>query len=85
VYSLTPVSDRDLTRIDTLKERGISVVLVDRVAARANQCAVAVDDVAGGRMGAEHLVRSGHQRVGFVGGPFKMARSRTGTTAPCSV
>jgi LacI family transcriptional regulator len=51
-----------------LRERGVPVVLVDRRAADAEQCSVAVDDVLGGRLAAEHLLERGHRRIAFVGG-----------------
>ena len=34
----------------------------------ADQCSVAVDDVLGGRLAAEHLLERGHRRIAFVGG-----------------
>jgi LacI family transcriptional regulator len=51
-----------------LRERGVPVVLVDRRAADGNQCSVAVDDVLGGRLAADHLIERGHRRIAFVGG-----------------
>ena len=41
---------------------------VDRRAPDADQCSVAVDDVLGGRLAAEHLLERGHRRIAFVGG-----------------
>lgn len=52
-----------------LRERGIPVVLVDRGTELTSECAVSVDDVAGGRMATEHLLEHGHQRIAVVGGP----------------
>ncbi|RBY75492.1 LacI family transcriptional regulator [Geodermatophilus sp. TF02-6] len=51
-----------------LRARGIPVVLLDRRAPGPDQCAVAVDDVLGGRLAAEHLLERGHRRIAFVGG-----------------
>ena len=34
----------------------------------ADQCSVAVDDVLGGRLAADHLLERGHRRIAFVGG-----------------
>ncbi len=54
--------------IAALRERGVPVVLVDRRAPTADQCAVATDDVLGGRLAAEHLLERGHRRIAFIGG-----------------
>ncbi|MGY1592122.1 LacI family DNA-binding transcriptional regulator [Geodermatophilus sp. SYSU D00708] len=51
-----------------LRARGVPVVLLDRRAPGPDQCAVAVDDVLGGRLAAEHLLERGHRRIAFVGG-----------------
>src|SRR6478672_2607858 len=51
-----------------LRERGVPVVLVDRRAPADDQCAVAVDDVLGARLAADHLLERGHRRIAFVGG-----------------
>jgi LacI family transcriptional regulator len=55
-----------------MAKRGIPVVLVDRGAGLANQCSVAVDDVLGGRIAAQHLAERGHKRIAFVGGPTSL-------------
>ncbi|MCV7283095.1 substrate-binding domain-containing protein [Mycolicibacterium flavescens] len=70
VYGLlvSPVGD-DLTRLRTLQSRGTPVVLVDRDASSTPFSSVAVDDVAGGRLAAEHLCAIGRRRLAFVGGP----------------
>ncbi|MGY1774002.1 LacI family DNA-binding transcriptional regulator [Blastococcus sp. SYSU D00813] len=54
--------------IAALRERGIPVVLVDRRAPTADQCAVSTDDVLGGRLAAGHLLERGHRRIAFIGG-----------------
>ena len=54
--------------IAVLRDRGVPVVLVDRRAPTADQCAVATDDVLGGRLAAEHLLERGHRRIAFIGG-----------------
>jgi LacI family transcriptional regulator len=51
-----------------LRDRGVPVVLVDRRATAHDQCAVAVDDVLGARLAADHLLERGHRRIAFVGG-----------------
>jgi LacI family transcriptional regulator len=54
--------------LDALRDRGVPVVLVDRRAPTTDQCAVAVDDVLGARLAADHLLERGHRRIAFVGG-----------------
>jgi LacI family transcriptional regulator len=51
-----------------MRRRGTPVVLVDRRAPAPGQCSVAVDDVLGGRLAADHLLERGHRRIAFVGG-----------------
>ncbi|MGY1643491.1 LacI family DNA-binding transcriptional regulator [Geodermatophilus sp. SYSU D00703] len=64
---ITPTAD--LTPdLAALRSHGVPVVLLDRRAPAADQCAVAVDDVLGGRLATEHLLERGHRRIAFVGG-----------------
>ncbi|NUP79129.1 MAG: LacI family DNA-binding transcriptional regulator, partial [Nonomuraea sp.] len=68
---ITP-SGEDPARLERLRERGISVVLVDHPAHRPDQCAVAVDDVAGGRAAVAHLLARGARSVAYVTGPLSI-------------
>lgn len=68
---ITPV-DEDDPRLDELVVRGVPVVLVDRRSTDGARCSVAVDDVLGGRLAAEHLIERGHRRLAFVGGPRRL-------------
>jgi LacI family transcriptional regulator len=68
---LTPV-EADDERISRLQRHGTPVILVDSRSADGGQCSVAVDDVRGGDLAVSHLLRSGHRRIGFVGGPFSI-------------
>ena len=63
---ITPVHEDD-SRLDKLDARGIPLVYVDRVSAASERCWVKTDDVAGGRIAAEHLTALGHRRLAFVG------------------
>ncbi|SFK04147.1 transcriptional regulator, LacI family [Streptosporangium canum] len=65
---ITP-SDEALGPLDGLRERGISVVLVDHPAHRPDLCSVTVDDVAGGRLAVAHLLDLGVRRIGYLTGP----------------
>jgi LacI family transcriptional regulator len=67
-----------------LSRRGIPVVLLDHPRGDVDLCAVAVDDVLGGRLAAEHLIELGHRRVAFLGGvidPGPVNRRRDGLRA----
>ena len=70
---LVPTADAQ-ERLATLRERGVPSVLVDRGAAAAAIASVAVDDVAGGRLAAEHVLDQGRRRLVFVGGPRDLAQ-----------
>lgn len=50
-----------------LRSRGVPVVLVDAVDDAGTMPSVSLDDVAGGRLAAEHLIATGRRRLAFVG------------------
>jgi LacI family transcriptional regulator len=68
---ITPAAEQSQA-IDALRSRGTPVVLLDRRAPRPDQCSVAVDDILGGRLAAEHLLDRGHSRIAFIGGPSRL-------------
>lgn len=68
---ITPVADT-MPRLQRMRERGIPSVLVDRESHDPAFASVAVDDVQGGRLAAEHLLSLGRQRIAFVGGPVSI-------------
>ncbi|MGH9249076.1 MAG: LacI family DNA-binding transcriptional regulator [Acidimicrobiales bacterium] len=72
---VTPVDPED-PLLDELARRGTSVIIVDRTRSGNTHCSVAVDDVLGGRMAAEHLLDLGHERIAFVGGPERIGQVR---------
>jgi len=57
-------------RLQRLRSRGTPAVLVDRVSDDEHFSSVSVDDVAGGRIAARHLLDTGRRRLAFAGGPF---------------
>jgi len=65
---ITPVG-KVLPRLRRLRERGTAVVVVDRRTGTREFSSVAVDDLRGGRLAAEHLLASGRRRIAFIGGP----------------
>ena len=64
---ITPTAELS-PHLQALRRRGVPIVLLDRRAPAPDQCAVAVDDVLGGRLAAEHLLERGHRRIAFIGG-----------------
>lgn len=64
---ITPTAELS-PHLESMRRRGTPVVLVDRRADGPGQCSVAVDDVLGGRLAADHLVERGHRRIAFIGG-----------------
>ncbi|QAY61683.1 LacI family transcriptional regulator [Microbacterium protaetiae] len=65
---VTPIAE-DLPVLRRMRDRGTPVVLVDRESQQSHFPSVAVDDVEGGRMAAEHLLAIGRRKLGLVGGP----------------
>ena len=64
---ITPTAEPS-PQLESLRRRGVPVVLVDRRAPDTGQCSVAVDDHLGGRLAGEHLLERGHRRIAFIGG-----------------
>jgi LacI family transcriptional regulator len=60
--------------LEILRRHNIPFVLVDRVS--RDGCSISVDDVAGGRLAAGHLVDIGHTLIGYVSGPMSLAQCR---------
>ncbi|WP_326696000.1 LacI family transcriptional regulator [Streptomyces sp. NBC_01754] len=65
---LTP-ADATGGTVDAFRRHRIPFVLVDRVAQKATECSVSVDDVAGGGLAVRHLVSAGHRSIAYVSGP----------------
>lgn len=65
---ISPV-DENSSRLEMLRDRGVPMVFVDRVAEDRDCWSVVVDDRLGGRLGAQHLVDRGHRRIAYLGHP----------------
>lgn len=65
---ITP-SDSKSHQYENLRERGISVALLDTETKNSSQCSVSVDDVHGGEIAIEHLASLGHKEIAWVTGP----------------
>src|SRR5690606_41250562 len=66
---ITPIDDAN-ERLLRLRERGILVVLLDRMARRPDLCSVSVDDRLRGQLAIRHLLEAGHRRIPFVRRPW---------------
>jgi DNA-binding LacI/PurR family transcriptional regulator len=62
-------TDAGAAEIAELLDHGIPVVAFDRAVADKRADAVVADNAAGTRLGVEHLIVTGHTRIGYVGGP----------------
>lgn len=72
---ISPVGDVAV-QLRGLRSRGIPAVFVDAPAPDTTFSSVQTDDVAGGRLAAEHLLASGRRRILFVGGPLNLHQIR---------
>lgn len=59
-----------------LRREGVPVVLVARAPDRVRIDAVLVDNRRGARQATEHLLRLGHRRIAFIGGPAALPVAR---------
>lgn len=73
ILSAAHLRDADLT---ALKREARPLVLVDRTTEGVDLPHVVTDSVAGVKLAVDHLVRKGHRRIGFLGGPQYMSTFR---------
>lgn len=68
VAGLIVIPNDDTTQPAQLQSvTDVPMVVVDRAEEDSQKMSVAVDDVAGGRLLAEHLIGLGHRRIAFIG------------------
>ena len=77
---ITPVGNV-IDRLRRLRDRGTSVVLVDRLTRAKEFSSVSVDDKMGGRLATQHLLEIGRRRIGFIGGPASLPQVKARLTA----
>jgi LacI family transcriptional regulator len=70
---ITPTT-RSLRHLETLRDRGTLVVLLDRRTPQAEFCSVSVDHAHGGELAARHLFELGHRRIAFINGPLHLTQ-----------
>jgi DNA-binding LacI/PurR family transcriptional regulator len=71
-------SSEDFARsyFEEIWERDIPLILIDRHLSKIDTDFVGTDDVAGGRMAAEHLLALGHRNLLFIGARTSVSTSR---------
>ncbi|WP_127587305.1 LacI family DNA-binding transcriptional regulator [Paenibacillus koleovorans] len=57
--------------VDRLKDYGVPLVLVDNYTHKGDVLSVHADHYGAGFLATEHLIRRGHERIGFISGPAK--------------
>ena len=70
---ITPAT-RSIRHLETLRDRGTLVVLLDRRSRDGELCSVSVDHARGGELAARHLFELGHRRVAFINGPLHLSQ-----------
>ena len=70
---ITPAT-RSIRHLQTLRDRGTLVVLLDRKSGDGQLCSVSVDHARGGELAARHLFDLGHRRIAFINGPLQLSQ-----------
>ncbi len=70
---ITPAT-RSIRHLQTLRDRGTLVVLLDRRSGDGDMCSVSVDHAHGGELAAHHLFELGHRRIAFINGPLHLSQ-----------
>jgi LacI family transcriptional regulator len=70
-FASVRLADKEVT---ALAKAGVNVVLASRHLPGAEVDMVLVDSVEGTRLAVEHLIKHGHTRIGYVGGPQNIAQ-----------
>src|SRR4249920_2138179 len=58
---------RDITHLRELKEKGVPLILFDRITDQLDVTTVTTDNSAGGKRATEHLIERGCKRLAFLG------------------
>jgi LacI family transcriptional regulator len=66
---LVATATRDDAWLESLRQGGAHIVLINRTDGRGHLPAVISDDMLGMRLGVDHLVALGHQRIAHLAGP----------------
>lgn len=71
-------ADESMSRqqIESLRDRGVAIVAVDRILLDSEVDTVLADNVQGARDAVAHLLATGHTRIGLIAGPDYFAPGR---------
>ena len=70
---ITPAT-RSIRHLETLRDRGTLVVLLDRKRNHGELCSVSVDHARGAELAGRHLFELGHSRIAFINGPLRLSQ-----------
>ena len=70
---LVATATRDDVWLDTLRQSGARIVLINRTDGRGHLPAVISDDMLGMRLAVDHLVAQGHRRIAHLAGPESLS------------
>ena len=63
----------EVDRYAEVQRTNIPIIAVDRVPGEMRIDAVLIDNLDAAKLATEHLIRLGHQRIGFIGGPENLS------------
>lgn len=72
---VSPIGDEVLDRLQTLRRRGVPVIIVEQDAGGEEFSSVSVDNVEGGRLAVAHLIEQGCRRILVAAGPQHIRQS----------
>jgi LacI family transcriptional regulator len=68
---MSPVSGSSMDSINRLMQWDIPVVLVTKEPPNSDKDYVGIDNVLGGQIATDYLIKKGHRRIAFLGGPLE--------------
>ena len=74
-----------MTSLTALRAAGIPSVAIDRIPEDYDGPSVTLDNLAAGRLAAEHLLSLGHTRLGHIAGPQQLRLARERVEGFCAV
>ncbi|MEU4407934.1 LacI family DNA-binding transcriptional regulator [Streptosporangium sp. NPDC023963] len=83
---ITPV-DLSLRPLLAMARRGVPIVLVDHRTDQGKLCSVSMNNVMGGRLAADHLLRLGHRRIAVLSASVDVQQTidrRSGVREACA-